>query len=104
MVFVIIVLKLGDKMKKTHDIVVKVGSFTDKEGKTKNRYINVGSKMEGDNGAFFLLNRTFNPAGVPNPDNRDSVILSLFEVKEKDAQQSNPTKQVTEPSDIDWAN
>ena len=83
-------------MKKTHDIVVSVGKYTNKEGKEKNRYINVGSKMEGDKGSFMLLNRTFNPAGVPNPDNRDSIILSVFEVKEEG------TKQVENPNDMKW--
>lgn len=85
-------------MKKIADLVVKIGSYTDKEGKTKNRYVNVGSKMESDKGSFFLINRTFNPAGVPNPDNRDSIIISAFEVKEKDGS----TKKVNEPSDMDW--
>lgn len=83
-------------MKKVADICVKVGSYTDKEGKTKNRYLNVGSKMEGDKGSFLLLNRTFNPAGVVNPDQRDSIILSLFEVKTEE------TKQVADPSDVKW--
>lgn len=78
-------------MRKTHDLVVKIGSYTDKEGKTKNRYLNVGSKMEGDKGAFFLLNRHFNPAGVPNPDDRDNIILSLFEVKSGNTEGSSST-------------
>lgn len=85
-------------MKKTHNICVATGKYTNKDGKEVNRYITVGSKMEGDKGAFLLLNRTFSPAGVPNPDNRDSIILSLFEIKEE------ATKQVIEPSDMDWKN
>lgn len=80
-------------MAKTHDICVKVGSYTDGQGNQKNRYENVGSKMENaDGGSFLLLKRTFNPAGVPNPDNKDSVILSLFEVKDK--QKSNQEEEV----------
>lgn len=71
-------------MKKTHDVVVKVGSY-EKDGQTKNRYENIGSRMEKeDGGAFILIRRTFNPAGVPNPDNKDSIIISLFEVKDKE--------------------
>lgn len=87
-------------MKKVADLAVKVGSY-ERDGKTKNRYLNVGSKMEGDNGSFFLLNRTFNPAGVPNPDNRDSIILSVFEVKETSGY-STETPKVTEPENIKW--
>ena len=70
-------------MKKVYDIAVKVGTY-EKEGEPKGRYENVGVVMEGDNGKFILLKRTFNPAGVPNEDNRDKVILSLFEPKEKE--------------------
>lgn len=90
-------------MKKVADILVKVGTYQ-KDGKEKNRYINVGSKMEGDKGAFLLLNRTFNPAGVPNPDNRDSIILSIFEVKQGDAE--GATRAVTDPQKLneEWMN
>lgn len=70
-------------MEKTHDLVVKTGEYTDKHGDKKNRYVNVGQIMKGDNGDFILLNRTFNPAGVPNPDNRDTVLISKFEVKKE---------------------
>lgn len=89
-------------MKKIADLVVSIGKYTNKDGKEKNRYINVGSKMQKDDGSsFLLLNRTFNPAGVPNPDNRDSVILSLFEVKDNT---STETPKVMEPEDIKWEN
>lgn len=73
--------------KKTHDICVKTGIY-EKDGETKNRYLNVGSVMMDDSGdgikKFILMNRTFNPAGVPNPDNRESVLLSVFEAKPRD--------------------
>jgi hypothetical protein len=35
--------------------------------------------MESDGRKYILLNRTFNPAGLPNPDNRSTIIVSLFE-------------------------
>lgn len=39
----------------------------------------MGTLMEGnDGGQVILLKRTFNPAGVPNPDGRDTVMLSMF--------------------------
>jgi len=69
--------------KKTSDLAVKVGSYTDNQGNEKGRYINVGLIMKDENGkSMILLNRTFNPAGVPNPEGKDTVILSKFEVKE----------------------
>ena len=64
-------------MKKIYDLAVKTGTYQ-KNGETKGRYTNVGSVMEGDNGQFIILDRTFNPAGVPNPDNKSSVIVSMF--------------------------
>ena len=69
--------------KKTYDLAVKVGTYS-KDGETKNRYHNIGSVMvKDDGGKFILLDRCFNIAGVPNPDNRDTVIVSLFEVKKQ---------------------
>lgn len=76
-------------MKKLYDLAVKTGTH-EKDGETKNRYENVGSIMEKDDGGrFILLNRTFNPAGVPNPDNRSNVILSMFK--------NEPKKESTPP-------
>ena len=74
--------------KKIRDLAVKTGSYTDRDGNTKGRYKNVGSLMESDDGSkFILLDTTFNPAGVPNPDNRDNVLISIFELKDNDGGQ-----------------
>lgn len=72
-------------MKRTHDLAVKTGSYTTPSGETKNRYENIGSVMVGDKGELLLIKRTFNPAGVPNPENRDSVLVYKFEVRDKQA-------------------
>jgi len=83
-------------MKKLYDLAVKTGSYTNKAGEEKGRWDNVGTIMQNDDGSkMILLKRTFNPAGVPNPDNRDSVILSMFAPKAKedvrtDVQTDNP--------------
>lgn len=83
-------------VKKVGDLVVVVGTY-EKDGKTKKRYENIGIKFQNnDGGSFFTLKRTFNPAGVPNPDNRDSILVSVFEKKEDD------TFTVTDPSQIAW--
>jgi len=34
-----------------------------------------------------LLNKTFNPAGIPGDPNKDSILLSLFEPRDR---QDNP--------------
>ena len=72
---------------KTHDLVVKTGEYM-KNGETKSRYENIGSIMMGDNGPFIILKRTFNPAGVPNPECKDSVIVSCFEPQVQQQQQA----------------
>ena len=64
---------------KLYDVCVKTGSYTNSQGEQKNRYENIGTVMQGDDGGqFMLLKTTFNPAGVPNPENRDTVMCSMF--------------------------
>jgi len=78
--------------KKIYDLAVKVGQYTDSNGETKNRYVSVGRVMQRDDGGkFLMIDRTFNPAGVPNPENRDSVVVSMFEAR--DGQQQAPAQQ-----------
>lgn len=63
---------------------VKASEYQDKNGNTKARWENVGSVMVDEkNNPFLVLKRTFNPAGVPNPDNRDSVIVYFFPPKDE---------------------
>ena len=69
-------------MAKLYDVAVKTGSYTDKSGATKGRYENIGVMMEGDNGPYLMLKRTFNPAGVPGNADRDNIICSLFKPSE----------------------
>lgn len=64
--------------KKLYDLAVKVGSYVDNTGKEKNRYQNLGVVLEGKDGPFLLLNRYFNPAGVPCDPSKDSIIVSMF--------------------------
>jgi hypothetical protein len=71
---------------KTHDLAVRTGTYQGADGKEKGRYENIGHVLRGDdNEKLLLLKRTFNPAGVPNPDGRDTVILSMFEVRDRAA-------------------
>jgi hypothetical protein len=85
-------------MKKLYDLAVKVGSYTDHEGNDKGRYVNAGSIMEKDDGGrFILLNRTFNPAGVPNSDNKDSVIISMFSPKGKNENKKSDSNLENDP-------
>ena len=80
-------------MQKLYDAVVKTGEYQS-NGETKGRYENIGSVMQGENGQFLILKRTFNAAGVPNPDNKDSVIVSFFEPQQ---QGQAPQQQSNQP-------
>jgi len=80
------------------DLMVKVGEYQ-KNGETKGRWKNAGSLMRSQDGSHFvILERTFNPAGVPNPENRDNVVLSVFEPK---AGEQPPRPQQGAPADLD---
>jgi len=68
---------------KKYDVAIPLGNYTDKDGKEKTRWQNVGAILEGDKGPYLLLDRWFNPAGLPNPENRTSVILTLLEAKKQ---------------------
>jgi len=76
-------------MTKKYDIVATTGTYQ-KNGETKNRFKNVGVVMEKDGKPFILLDRTFNPAGLPTQDDRDTVLLSLYEPKDKNTDQAAP--------------
>lgn len=77
--------------KKKYDLAVKIGSYTDREGKEKGKYLNIGVIIEKeDGGRFMIMNRTFNPAGVPNPENKDTFIVSMFSA-DRDSEPENDT-------------
>ena len=69
-------------MKKLYDLAVKTGSYT-KDGAEKNRYENIGAMMDGDNGPFMFMKRSFNPAGVPFREGSESIVVSMFPPKDR---------------------
>lgn len=66
-----------------HELCVVTGHYTDRAtGQEKNQWQKVGVELETDTGGrIILLNRWFNPAGLPDPENRGTVMLSLFDPK-----------------------
>jgi hypothetical protein len=91
---------------KVKDLVVKLREYQDRDGNKKAQWHTIGSLMRGDDGnEFLLLDRHFNPAGVPNPDNRGNVLVSMFDPKQDDraqgGQQSAQTTQQSRASDMD---
>ena len=81
-------------MKKVFDLCVKTGTY-EKDGATKNNWLNVGVVLEDDKGMFILLKKHFNPAGIQS--DKDTVLISMFSKKEKTAENN-----IVEPEDIAW--
>jgi hypothetical protein len=84
---------------KIYDLAVKTGEYTNRNGETKGRYIPVGVVMKGDDGnPYILMNKTFNPAGVPDrADGKtsDVILVSMYKPQAQDSAQSAPTATAT---------
>lgn len=78
---------------KKYDVAVVTGKYTDNTGASKNRYMNIGAVMQGDNGPFLLLDPMVNLAAVPREPGKDRVICSLFEPRQDGQQQAPATRQ-----------
>jgi hypothetical protein len=73
---------------KLYDLCVSVGSYTDRTGQQKNKWKTVGAMMQtdkGQGGNFLLLDRDFNPSGIPHDASKgNSILVSMFEPKKDD--------------------
>lgn len=80
--------------RKTHDLTVKTGTYTDRDGNEKGRWMNVGALMESDDGKpFIMLNAAFNPAGIQREEGRESILVSCFEPQQDSQQEREPQRQ-----------
>lgn len=80
--------------KKTHDLAVKTGAYTDRDGNEKGRWMNVGALMENDDGQpFIMLNACFNPAGIQREEGRESILVSCFEPQQDNQREPEPQRQ-----------
>lgn len=71
-------------MKRIKDLVVKTGSFKGRDGETKGVYTNIGSVIQADDGDQFLsIKRDWNPAGVPCDPSRDSIIVNMYDIRDR---------------------
>lgn len=81
-------------MAKLYDLAVVVGSYTNRSGEEKKRWKNIGSVIQTkDGGKVILIDRTFNPAGVPVEDGRDQIMVSMFAPNEADGSASKPASK-----------
>lgn len=87
--------------RKIKDLAVKTGSYM-VNGENKNRYKNIGSILEMDDGGkMMLLDRTFNPAGVPYKEGSDQIAVSLFDPKPREAEEAPQPSAKRPPIDDD---
>ena len=69
-------------MAKKYDAVIAVGSYTNAQGETKKRYLNIGAVMESEHGPYLLLDAhilSMQVFALANKERRDSVLVSLFD-------------------------
>ena len=83
-------------------LVVKTGSYTDREGNQKNNYERLGVLMENSNGMYLLLKPSMSLAGLhmlqnPNGD-RDRLMVSVFEDDNQRGQQRQRQPQGGAPA------
>lgn len=70
------------------ELAVAVASYEDRStGQTKNRYRNIGVLLESENergekNRFLMLDRSFNPAGVPFKPGSDKILISMFDPRD----------------------
>lgn len=78
--------------KKIYDLAVAVGSY-EVNGETRHRYQTIGAILQKDDGGKFItMERSFNPAGIPYDSSKgNSFLVSMFEPKPRDGQQSAPS-------------
>lgn len=75
--------------KKIKDLAVATGTYADSYGQEKRRYMNCGALMEGDDGGqFIMLNRFINYAALPNPKGGESLLISVFDLREREGGQT----------------
>jgi hypothetical protein len=83
--------------KKKYDLAVKTGTYT-AGGKEKGRYVNIGAVLEKeDGGTFILMERSFNPAGVPFKEGTNQIMVSMFEPKGDKDEQPEPKSEQSAP-------
>jgi hypothetical protein len=88
--------------KKVKELAVGVRKYTDQSGQEKTQWENIGAIFKNEEGKSFIsIKRTFNPAGVPNPDGKDSIIVSMFDPKEQNSAPAAAPAKAAAPIDDD---
>lgn len=81
-------------VKRLNDLCVKVGEYTNSKGEKKTQYENVGAELQADDGStYFLINRWFNPAGVPDLNGKGGSSIAVWKFPPRDKSNSASTPE-----------
>ena len=84
---------------KKYDLCVAKRKYTDSQGNQKSEWLNIGVVLEKEGKQFIIMDRTFNPAGMPQ-DGKDGIIVSMFEPKMKEDGYQAAKQAVADDSEI----
>ena len=86
------------------NLAVKIGEY-ESNGQKKNRYLRIGRVMPGkDGGKFILLDACYLSMqlfALANKDRKESIVVSIFDEKPKDAQGGAPAGETPPMNDDD---
>lgn len=80
------------------NISVKTGSWTDKEGKERGRYVTIGHLHDGEHGQYITLESHMNLAAFPRKAGDSRVIANLYDPKQEEAK---PPRKASHESSFD---
>jgi len=76
--------------KRVKDLAVVTGTYTNGQGEEKRRYMNCGALMENDDGGqFIMLNRFINYAILPRKQGSESILISVFDLRDSDSSEAS---------------
>ena len=74
---------------KLYDVLVGTRRYTSRDGQEKTAWENVGAIIMGEKAPYMMLKAHFNPAAIQRKEGSESISLSLFKPKPKDAPQDS---------------
>lgn len=86
------------------NLVIKTGSYENKQGETVGRYKTIGHLHSSDKGEYITLSADVNLAAFPRRDGDDRVFVSMYDPKEKDEKEAKKPAKKDEgfDDDVPW--
>ena len=84
---------------KLYDVLVGTRKYTSRDGQEKTAWENIGAIIMGENNPYMMLKAHFNPAAIQRKEGSESISISLFKPKPKDAPQDSYSGSYDSPDD-----